>query len=245
MGIGGLIDVVFPRFCLRCGEEGSVWCGACASTYRPFAPVARCPFCEVEGSNRTCEVCQKETYLDGLFACAAYGNPIVREALTSWKYHADPHMGYVVKSWIEQATEIRTGLKSLGSFRTGLTSLGSFQRDFSPVWSVTHVPLHASRRRHRGFDQAEEVARSLAESLGAHCHSLLVRTTATRSQAQTDHSDRLIGDLDDAFAVTADVPESVILCDDVYTSGATMDAAAKALKQAGVGIVWGFAVARG
>ncbi len=224
MGVEKLVDLVFPRFCLRCGEEGSVWCGACASTYRPFAPIARCPFCEVEGSNRTCVACREETFLDGLIACAAYGNPIVREALTSWKYHADPHMGYVVKSWIEQMV--------------------TFPSHFSGA-CVTHVPLHMSRRRHRGFDQAEEVARFLAESVGAEHHALLVRTTATRSQAQTDHSDRLIGDLDDAFAVTADVPESVILCDDVYTSGATMDAAAKALKQAGVGVVWGFAVARG
>jgi predicted amidophosphoribosyltransferase len=53
--------------------------------------------------------------------------------------------------------------------------------------------------------------------------------------------------MDGAFAVLpgVDVPAYVLLCDDVFTSGATMDAAARALKEAGAKTVWGFVIARG
>ncbi|OGM00075.1 hypothetical protein A2501_02935 [Candidatus Uhrbacteria bacterium RIFOXYC12_FULL_57_11] len=221
------MDLVFPRFCLRCGVEGTAWCEGCAASFAPFPPVARCPFCETTGSWRTCADCRDETYLDGLTAIAPYGNAIVREALTTWKYHGDPEMGRVVDLWIRQVV----GSRDAFVFPSGAT--------------VTHLPLHASRRRHRGFDQAEEVARSLASTLDVASRALLVRTHATSSQAKRASAERMVGDLDDLFRATGEVPRKVILCDDVCTSGATMDAAAKAFKEAGAEIVWGFSVARG
>jgi predicted amidophosphoribosyltransferase len=222
-----VLDLVFPRFCLRCGAEGTAWCAGCAASFVPVPPVARCPFCGADGSWRACASCRGETYLDGLVAAASYGNATVREALTSWKYHGDPETGRVVDLWIRQAAAAR-GTWPLPSGAT-----------------VAHVPLHASRRRHRGFDQAEEVARSFAAALGLPSAVLLARETATESQAKRSAAERLVGDLDGAFVAVGSVPRKVILCDDVCTSGATMDAAAKALKEAGAETVWGFAVARG
>lgn len=171
--------------------------------------------------------CRGETFLDGLTAVAPYANAVVREALTAWKYHADPAMGEAIDLWIRQAVSARG------------------TRAFPEGAVVTHLPLHASRRRHRGFDQAEDVARFLARSIGAEHRTLLVRTERTASQARRAAEERVVGDLDGAFAATGAVPPRVILCDDVCTSGATMDAAARALKLAGARFVWGFAVARG
>jgi len=225
--IDRVLGLLFPRFCLRCGREGTAWCAGCAASFAPLPPVARCPFCERTGSWRSCADCRENTYLDGLVAVAPYGNAIVREALTAWKYHSDPEMGRVVDLWIRQAAATRDAF----SFPSGAT--------------VTHLPLHASRRRHRGFDQAEEVARSFAAAYGGSLRTLLVRTSATAPQALRAAGDRMVGDLDGTFAAAGEVPRKVILCDDVCTSGATMDAAAKALKDAGAEVVWGFAVARG
>lgn len=226
--ISRVLDLVFPRFCLRCGQEGTAWCSPCAMAFSPLPAEARCAFCHAPGAS-TCADCRPETFLDGLTSVVPYGNAIVREALTNWKYHADPEMGKAIDLWIRQ-------------------SVGS--RDFPGTLvprdaTVTFLPLHASRRRHRGFDQAEEVAKSLASVLGTRHRPLLERTVATASQAKRSAAERAVGDLDGIFEATGPVPESVILCDDVCTSGATIDAAAEALKKAGAKRVWGFVVAQG
>ncbi len=224
-----VLDWIFPRFCLRCNAEGSSWCNSCAMTFVPRPAEACCAFCHATGSPTTCEDCRPETFLDGLTSVAPYGNAIVREALTNWKYHADPEMGKAIDLWIRQSVGAR-------GFPGTLVPSGA---------TITFLPLHASRRRHRGFDQAEEVARSLAAALGTTHQPLLQRTTATASQAQRSASERKVGDLDGIFETAGPVPESVIVCDDVCTSGATIDAAAEALKRAGAKRVWGFVVAQG
>jgi len=196
-------------------------------TFSPRPAEACCAFCHETGSPTTCADCRPETFLDGLTSVAPYGNAIVREALTNWKYHADPEMGKAIDLWIRQSV----GARDRSSFPFDAT--------------VTFLPLHASRRRHRGFDQAEEVAKSLAAALGTTHQPLLARTTATASQAQRSATDRMVGDLDGIFAAIGPVPSTVIVCDDVCTSGATIDAAAEALKRAGAKTVWGFVVAQG
>lgn len=226
LAVGRVLDLVYPRFCLRCKTEGTAWCAACAANFSPLPPVARCPFCHAEGSPRTCADCRKRTSLDGLMAFAPYGNAVVREALTGWKYHGDPELARAVYGWIRQFAATR----DVESFRGAV---------------VTCVPLHASRRLHRGFDQAEEIARAFAAATGAEFRPLLARVEATSPQAARAVSDRRVGDLDHAFAAQGTVPRRVVLCDDVATSGATIDAAARALKAAGAERVWGFAVAVG
>lgn len=227
VAVGSILDLVYPRFCLRCKTEGTMWCQACAANFSPLPPPARCPFCHTEGSPRTCADCRPRTSLDGLTAFAPYGNAVVREALTGWKYHGDPELARAVSGWIRQTAATR----DVASFFRGAV--------------VTCVPLHAARRRHRGFDQAEEIARTLAVAMGAEFRPLLARVEATSPQAARAASDRLVGDLDHAFAAVGHVPRRVVLCDDVCTSGATMDAAARALKSAGAERVWGFAIAVG
>lgn len=226
LAIGKALDLVFPRFCLRCRAEGAAWCDVCAATFVPAPPRPRCAFCGTEGSTRTCDDCKPHTFLDGLTAVAPYGNAVVREALTAWKYHGDPMMGDAVALWIRQ------------SLRAAPDRV---------AWDahVTHVPLHAARRRHRGFDQAEEVARVLAEELRVTHRSLLARSVNTASQAQRAAADRRVGDLDGTFVPTTTIPERVLLCDDVCTSGATLDAAAQTLKAHGAKWVWAFVVAQG
>lgn len=227
MGIDRVLDLVFPRFCLRCGVEGTSWCAPCSVAFVPRPAEDRCPFCHAGGSPRTCADCRADSFLDGITSIVPYGNAIVREALTNWKYHADPEMGKAIDLWVRQSV--------------GARDRSSFPNDAT----ITFLPLHASRLRHRGFDQAEEVAKSLASALGTtHCR-LLARTVATASQAKRSATERMVGDLDGSFETTGFVPESVILCDDVCTSGATLDAAAEALKRAGVKQVWGFVVAQG
>lgn len=105
------------------------------------------------------------------------------------------------------------------------------------------MPLHRARLRRRGYDQALELARPLARGLGLPLCDGLHRVRATAPQSELDARARR-RNLRHAFAVQAPLPPHVALVDDVMTTGATLHAAAQALRRAGVGRIDAWVVAR-
>jgi ComF family protein len=105
------------------------------------------------------------------------------------------------------------------------------------------VPLHASRRRERGFNQAEDLARSIGLPIVA----ALRRVRRTPPQADLPAGKRH-GNVRGAFAPGSDCPSItgriVVLIDDVSTTGATLDACARVLKDAGAREVRALTAAR-
>jgi ComF family protein len=120
--------------------------------------------------------------------------------------------------------------------------------EFKNIWQdfvIIPVPLHARRERERGFNQAEVLAKLFAKKLGLNINKNLDRVIYTAQQAKLSQEDRPLN-LKDAFIFSDKVlPEKVLLVDDVYTTGATMQECAKVLKDKGVKIVWGLVLARG
>jgi ComF family protein len=113
---------------------------------------------------------------------------------------------------------------------------------------VVPVPLHSRRLRQRGFNQAEDLARGL----GTPVANLLRRVRATTPQVDLP-AERRRDNVRDAFAVrprlglsgrTITTPALVVLIDDVATTGATLEACARALKGAGVAEVRALTAAR-
>lgn len=94
------------------------------------------------------------------------------------------------------------------------------------------VPLHARRLRQRGYDQATELTRLLAPVLGLPWRRALCRRVATQAQTTLDAAQRQ-RNVHGAFHCVAPVPRRVVLVDDVMTTGATLHAAARALRRAG------------
>ena len=102
--------------------------------------------------------------------------------------------------------------------------------------ALVPVPLHARRIRQRGYDQALELAKPLARALSLPLlDDVLHRHKTTTAQSRLD-ADARQRNLRDAFAVApgAKLPAHVVLLDDVMTTGATLHAAARALRKAGV-----------
>ena len=115
---------------------------------------------------------------------------------------------------------------------------------------IVHVPVHADRRRKRGYDQAELIARSAAQHLGLPHRSVLERHRATAAQFDLDRRDRATNVVG-AFHVQQERRASsdirgrwVVLVDDVLTTGATLSACATALEAAGAMGVSAITVAR-
>jgi ComF family protein len=106
------------------------------------------------------------------------------------------------------------------------------------------VPLHWSRRFFRGFNQSQLLANVVARERGFLVESLLRRIRPTGHQAKRSREERLVSLHGSFTVVSQELPHRVILIDDLSTTGATLDACAKCLKDAGVAVVEAWVVAR-
>lgn len=168
--------------------------------------------------------------LAGVLTLAPYGEPVVRNLIQTWKYDRVTPLADPV------AVFIRRGL---GNAKALLD-----------VDLVVPVPLHWFREKERGFNQATAIARVVGETLGLPMlEGALERVRRTESQSQVQHeSGDRAKNVQAAFGIEdpgAIAGKRCLLVDDVITSGHTMDACARVLKDAGATSVWGFAIARG
>lgn len=214
--IAGRIAALLPTHCLVCGEAGVAGRDACAACLAalPFLREA-CPRCALplgpaEQGQAACGACQRRPPpLDGAVAVFAYGWP-VDGLLRRFKFHQDLAAGRLLAQLLAERC-----------------------RQAPRPQALVPLSLHAARLRRRGYDQALELARPLARTLDLPCLPALTRIRATRPQSELDAGARA-RNLRGAFEVNAALPVHVALVDDVMTTGATLHAAARVLRKAGV-----------
>jgi len=108
---------------------------------------------------------------------------------------------------------------------------------------ITFVPLHNSKKRERGFNQSEILAVKVCERTGKETTSILERIRYTGSQTKLTRTERK-NNMNKAFQVNANIEnKSILLIDDVITTGATLNECSKVLKSSGAKIVDVFAMA--
>jgi len=188
--------------------------------------------------------------LDCLIAAGSYhSSPLLKKAIKTFKYGRIPGLGQELGKRI---VDCLPGLLLLPTENrpTFHFPLSTFH---SPI--VCPVPLHWTRIFHRGFNQALVLAQIIGTEKSWPVAELLKRTRATGHQAWRKRDDRLTA-VTGAFAwsstafqvvvgTVSPVPRCVLLVDDICTTGATLDACAKALKDAGVKHVVGLVGAYG
>lgn len=178
---------------------------------------------EVESARRDCGCRARLKSLTRLRSAVAYDGPI-EKAVHRFKY----------EGW----RKVAKPLAELMAERLAVEGVAA-------RWVVA-VPLHPSRQRLRGFNQSELLARELQSLLALRSPvGTLLRTRATPPQVGKDRK-RRFENVAGAFMWTGPplVGEAVLLVDDVATTGATLDACARALRAAGSGPVTGVSVAR-
>lgn len=206
---------LWPPRCLLCGAtgaEGRDLCGGCAAAL-PWNRSAclRCAL-PLPAPAPVCGDClQRAPLLRETHAALVYGFPVDR-LLPRLKFHADLACGRLLSQLLNDAV-------------AGLPRPDA----------LIPLPLHRARLRSRGYDQALELARPLARALRIPMlDGVLARTRATAPQSLLD-ADARRRNLRGAFALRpgANLPGHVVLIDDVMTTGATLEAAAKVLRRAG------------
>ncbi len=223
--IGRLLYPARCPICREVADEASGLCAACAARL-PWLRAAcdRCglPLADTHPARRVCGDClQRAPPLQFVQASFLYGFPLDR-LLPRFKFHRDLACGRLLSQWMLPACVAAPRPHAL-----------------------LPVPLHATRLRERGYDQALELARPLARALDLPLRADLVRMRATAAQSSLDAGARR-RNLRGAFVVDArrPLPEHVALVDDVMTTGATLHAAARALHRAGVARVDAWVCAR-
>jgi ComF family protein len=222
-----LLDLLFPKTCLGCGTWGSYICATCKKTLPlRIVPYQICPVCccpAVDGL--THPRCRNRYSLDGVTSFFMYKG-IIQKAVKEIKYRFVSDMA---KALIDIVP-----VDLLHLIPT------------SPTTVLLPIPLHPSRFRYRGFNQAEVLANVLSSILHANVSTtILSRTIATTPQVAVKEREARRQNIKGAFIVSSKtLPDQIVLVDDVWTTGATMQEAGKTLKKAGVKTVWGITVAR-
>ncbi len=219
-----LLDLLFPPRCVGCGDPGTWFCPQCRASVTPIQP----PLCQRCGrplnDGRLCSQCRRTPpIIDGIRSVAFFEAPL-RQAIHHFKYR--------------RRTELAAPLSEM------MVAYWPQLR-----WSIDlliPVPLHERRQRQRGYNQATLLAHRLGWAIGCPVtEDALIRQRETAPQVSLAASERR---RNVAGAFTWQAPplqgESILLVDDVCTTGATLEACARALRQAGAGSIWALTLAR-
>lgn len=164
--------------------------------------------------------------VDRWFYVADFNDRLIGSMVRALKYKGTKELGNIIGLMMK--TELETDTEFLIA---------------DPIY--VPIPLHGLRERERGFNQSMVIARAIAPD---RVISALKRKINTKPQAMLDREARL-ANLNGCFEVCGEAKnledKTVLLIDDVITTGTTMNEAAKALKAAGAEQVWGLAFAHG
>ncbi|MBD2073242.1 ComF family protein [Phormidium sp. FACHB-592] len=192
---------------------------------------AQCPLCQRTTADTFCQDCQRQVQRCQfpspgwiqqeqlpVFAWGRY-NGVLRRTIAAFKYEKKPHLSQPLAQWLAHAWLNAT--------------------DRTATFTVVPIPMHPSKQRQRGFNQAELLATHFCDQTRLSPQAQgLARSRETTAQFELSANDRE-QNLADAFSLGAAFQKrsptgSVLLLDDIYTTGATARSAAQTLRRHGI-----------
>lgn len=223
------LDLLFPPRCVGCQRGGALLCPACLQTMQPLT-VPLCPHCGTPLSrpDTPCAACQQHRFrLNGL-RCVQFYQGALRSAIHALKYHNQQRLA-----------------EPLGDLLARAFTAYGLRADI-----IVPLPLHEQRQQERGYNHAALLARVCAAHLRIPClENLVVRQRPTRAQVGLSVQQRQ-QNVNGAFAlmpgtITGSFPYgTIVLIDDVCTTGSSLEACAAPLYAAGVREIWGLVLGR-
>ena len=222
------MDVIYPPRCAGCQSSGHVLCPACLARIQPLSG-ALCQRCSRPLSFAgSCPDClRKPPNVTGLRVASIYQDPL-RSCIHAFKYEGNTRLAEPLGKLLAQVYE-RVGIKAD---------------------TLVPVPLHSERHEQRGYNHAALLAQVCASHTGIPYHEhLLFRQRATRAQVDLKPWERQQNMVDaiichPAYSAGQLRGRTIVIIDDVCTTGATLEACAAPLFAAGARAVWGLALAR-
>jgi ComF family protein len=215
-----LLDLLYPPRCAACGGAGEPFCDSCADALVP--PGEGCPRCGRPGRATVCGACLAHPpSFQAVQAGGLFGGPLA-DAIHALKYGDRPALARPLGSWLADCVALPPGAM------------------------IVAVPLGRRRRLDRGYDQAGRLAEQLARAAGVpRLAGALRRVRETPPQVGRSRAARA-ANVAGAFAADPRrvSGQELVLVDDVVTTGATAEAAARALLAAGARRVTVVALAR-
>ncbi|OQX71001.1 hypothetical protein B6D52_02930 [Candidatus Parcubacteria bacterium 4484_255] len=212
-----LLDAIYPVKCLGCGKSETLICHQC---FKKLMSMANSP------------IYRQDMGFEKMIIALNYKEHIVEKIIKTFKY--PPY--------------IKSLKKILALALT--TAIQNFPNDISYLkknnFVLSPVPLSRLKLAQRGFNQSELLSAELSQKLSLkHRPNLLKKNKNTKSQTNLNFEQRK-ANVQNVFVVKSDnCPPNIILVDDICTSGATLQAASHALRQAGVKKIWAFVLAKG
>jgi competence protein ComFC len=230
-----ILDTLFPINCLSCSREGDWLCQICRDKIK-ICDIQLCPLCEREItlSGKLCSGCKNSRLspLDQLITAASYENSLVKQLIHNLKYRF-----------------VQNSAKPLAT----LMHKSVLRNELELPDMLIPIPLHPRRLRWRGFNQSEalalELAKEIAAPLSISVVSILNRKKLNRPQMGIKNYRERLKNVIGIFALGEKYAEiiknkKVLLVDDIATTGATLQEAAKVLKEGGAKKVMAIVIAR-
>lgn len=212
-----LLELLYPPKCPFCGKIWSGICENCRENY-PMIQEPRCMKCGKpirENTEEYCYDCKKTKHYYEVGRSLWVHKEPVNEAIYAFKYKNQRVYGEIFARELAKA-------------------YGKLLKQ-QEVKLIIPIPLHKSRRRKRGYNQTEILAKYLGKYTGIEVDCIsLARVKRTSPQKRYNNKERK-KNIKNAFVLKRKMNvENVVLIDDIYTTGSTIDEAARILKEAGV-----------
>ena len=230
MGSTFLLEKLFPNVCVMCDKVAlTSLCETCKKkvVYMKEPRCFKCGKMLAEKEREYCLDCQKEErFFEAGRSIWIHKSPVA-ESIYRFKYK---NRRVYAKRYAQEFMELY--MKELSEWKIKL---------------IVPIPLYNERKRKRGFNQAELIGQEISEQLGIPMKAdFLKRVKKTKPQKLLSHHERK-ANLNGAFEANAQILSrgNILLVDDIYTTGATMNMAAKVMKEAGAQKVFFFTISIG